>query len=292
VNKPECIWPLAAQLGEGPVWMADSASVYFVDILSQQVHRCAADGTQRQSWPVTHYVGFVLPLAGSGDFVLGLQGSLARFDPRSGSLKRLLDVEPDQPLNRSNDGHVDARGRLWFGTMPLAVDKPTGRLYRVSPQGRLLPQDGPYACTNGPAFSPDGRVIYHTDTMQRVVHAFDVADDGSLSRKRVFATIRQGHPDGSAVDAAGDVWISLYGGGRIERYTAQGRLVQSIALPCPNATKLAFGGGDLRTAFITTARAGMNAQQLKEQPLAGGLFSFRVDTPGLPQHAISEGFST
>jgi xylono-1,5-lactonase len=179
---------------------------------------------------------------------------------------------------------------MWKGTMHVNVAQPTGTLYRVAAGGVLSAQDGPYACTNGPALSPDGRVLYHTDTMQQKVYAFDVSATGGLSGKRLFAAFSQGYPDGMAVDAEGHVWIALYAGRRIERYTAQSHLVQTVALPCDNVTKLAFGGSDLRTAFVTTARAGLNAEQLAAQPQAGGLFRFRVDTPGLPQHAITEGF--
>lgn len=287
---PECLWPLGAQLGEGPVWIAGTGQLWFVDILGQQVHRCAADGSDRQSWPLPQRVGFVLPLAGdSGDFVVGLQSGLQRFSPANGKLRPLLDVERHQPHNRLNDGHVDAQGRLWFGTMHMDAAQPTGTLYRLSSLGTLVPCDGPYACTNGPAFSPDGRTLYHTDTMQGRVFAFDVGDGGSLSGKRLLLQVQDGYPDGTAVDAEGHLWVSLFAGGRIERYTPQGRRVQTIPMPCSNVTKLAFGGADLCTAFVTTAATGLSAQQLAEQPLAGGLFSFRVDTPGLPQHAITEG---
>lgn len=290
---PQCLWPLGAELGEGPVWMAEAGRLWFVDILGQQVHGCAADGSQRQSWPMPQRVGFVLPLAGasggSGDFVVGLQGGLKRFSPTSSLLSPMLDVERHLPHNRINDGHVDPQGRLWFGTMHVDAALPTGTLYRLSPMGTLVPSDGPYACTNGPAFSPDGRTLYHTDTMNGRVFAFDVAEGGSLSGKRLLLQLQDGYPDGTAVDAEGHLWISLFAGGRIERYTPQGRRVQTLPMPCSNITKLAFGGADLRTAYVTTARTGLDAQQLAEQPLAGGLFSFRVDTPGLPQHAIREG---
>ena len=130
---PTCIWPVAAELGEGPIWMGDPGRVWFVDILGRQVHCCSEQGLHRQSWPMPLPVGFVLPLAGGkGDFVVGLKGHLQRFNPVSGLLTHLLDVEPEIPTNRINDGHVDAQGRLWFGTMDMRASKPTGQLYRLS----------------------------------------------------------------------------------------------------------------------------------------------------------------
>ncbi len=288
-NLPECLWPLGAELGEGPIWHAAEASLYFVDIKGRKVHRCAADGTRQTCWSAPAAVGFVQPLAG-GDFVAGLADGLYRFSPGSGHFEALIAVDHHRPGNRLNDAHVDAQGRLWFGTMDNAESQPSGSLYRVVADGTLRAEDTGYVISNGPAQSPDGRRFFHTDTLAKKVYAFDMSPTGALSDKRLLITLENGYPDGTAVDADGHLWICLFGGARIERYTPAGRLVQTVALPCANVTKLAFGGPDLRTAFVTTAWKGLSAVERAAQPLAGGLFTFPVDTPGLPSHAISEGF--
>jgi len=199
-------------------------------------------------------------------------------------------VESDMPSNRLNDGFVDAAGRLWFGSMDDEEHRPSGALYCAGPAGEMSIQDRDYVITNGPATSPDGKILYHTDTLKKQVFAFDILPDGGLANKRLFTVIHgSGFPDGMAVDAEGCVWIALFGGSRIERYSAAGERVASVAFPCSNITKLAFGGEDLRTAYATTAWKGLSRDERERQPLAGGLFSFRTDTPGLAQHTISKG---
>jgi sugar lactone lactonase YvrE len=285
---PECIWDAGAQLGEGALWHAPTRSVYFVDIKGRRIHRCAEDGTDRRSWDAPGQPGFVVPASGGG-LVCALEDGLYRFDEAGGRFSPLRRVEHDLPGNRFNDGHVDADGNLWFGSMDDAQSRPTGALYRLDRDGRLSRPDDGYIITNGPAISPDGRTLYHTDTPLRRVYAFDLRD-GVLAGKRVFLQLPEGsRPDGMAVDSEGHLWIALFGAGRIERYTNSGRLVGAVQFPCTNITKLAFGGDDLRTAYVTTAWKGLSPAQRAGQPLAGGLFAFRVDTPGLPQHVFAPG---
>lgn len=286
--RPECIWDVGAHLGEGALWHAPTRSVYFVDIKARRIHRCAGDGSARRSWDAPGQPGFVVPASGGG-LVCALEDGLYRMDEASGAFTPLRKVEDDLPGNRFNDGTVDAGGNLWFGSMDDAQVAATGSLYRLDRDGSLARADTGYLITNGPAISPDGTTLYHTDTPLRRVYAFDLRPDGSLAGKRVFLQLPEGsRPDGMAVDCEGHLWIALFGAGRVERYTAAGRLAGAVRFPCTNITKLAFGGDDLRTAYVTTAWKGLSAQQRAEQPLAGGLFAFRVETPGLP-HRVFEG---
>lgn len=280
---PVCVWPVEAVLGEGPIWRASEGAVYFVDIKSRKLHRFVPGTGETRTWSAPAQPGFVLPYA-DGTFVCGLQGGLHRFTPADGRFDLIKPIESGLPGNRLNDGYADARGRLWFGSMDDAEADPTGSLYMAGENGEVVVRDSGYVITNGPAMSADGRTLYHGDTMNRVVYAFDVANDGTLSGKRTFAAISgTGYPDGMAVDSEGFVWIALFGGARIERYAPDGTRVDQVAFPCPNVTKLAFGGDDLRTVYATTARKGLSQDQLREQPLAGGLFSFRSPVAGQAQ---------
>jgi D-xylonolactonase len=282
--QPECIWPLAATLAEGPVWHAEDKALYFVDIKQRAIHRCAEDGGRRQSWTVPDEVGFALPIHG-GDFVCGLPGRIERFSFETGALTSIQELEADIPGNRLNDGYVDRHGALWFGSMDNAEVAPSGSLFRLSAAEGLQHKDGGYVITNGPCVSPDGRTFYHTDTLEKTIYAFDLDEQGKLSNKRVFVKIAgSGYPDGTAVGAECGRWVGLFAGARIERYTPGGELLDSIAMPCSNITKVTFGGEDLRTVFVTTARKGLSAEELSREPLAGGIFSFRVASPGQLQH--------
>jgi sugar lactone lactonase YvrE len=285
-SAPRCLWEAKATLGEGVLWHAAGNCVYFVDIKGKRIHRCAADGSDRRSWQAPGQVSFVVPVEGGG-LACSLEDGLYHFDEASGEFAPLRKVEADLPGNRFNDGHVDAAGRLWFGSMDDGEEEITGSLYRFDGSGIPVRVDSGYVITNGPATSPGGRTLYHTDTLAKHIYAFDVAVDGSLSGKRLFVTIEDGgYPDGMAVDAQGYLWVATFGGWRIDRFDPSGRKVGEVRFPCANVTKLAFGGDDLRTVYVTTARKGLSIEELAAQPLAGGLFTFRAEVPGLPQHAL------
>ena len=274
----ECIWPLAATLGEGPLWDATAQALWFVDIKQGRIHRCDADGGDRRTFAVGGMPGFILPRAGGG-FVIGNGSTLHHFDGERivGEIAR-VEARAD---NRFNDATTDTRGRLWFGSMDnLEVDR-TG-LVHVHAEGEIHVAGGDAVITNGPAVSGDARWLYHVDTLERVIWRFDVSETNVLRDGEVFVRIEEsaGTPDGVTIDAEDHVWVGLWGGWAARRYAPDGTLVQEVRFPVANITKLAFGGPDLKTAFATTARAGLDEAALAEQPLAGGVFSFAVDVPG------------
>ena len=280
-SEPRLVWDVQAELGEGPVWVGDA--LWFVDIKRQMIHRYDPATGAKASWNAPEQVGFVLPAEGGG-FVAGLQSGLHRFDERSGDCSPIVAVEPERPTNRLNDGVVDPSGRLWFGTMDNGESSKTGSFYRFE-RGRLTPTGiSGISITNGPAISPDGRILYWVDTVGGGIFACDLAEDGTLGPSRDFVTIdpKDGHPDGPTIDSEGHVWISLYAGWEARRYSPAGQLVQTVRFPVANITKIAFGGPGLRTAYATTARQLMTPDDIAKQPLIGGLFAFDVEVPGVP----------
>jgi D-xylonolactonase len=289
MTKLECVCPMATQLGEGPVWSSRERAVWFVDIKGRCIHRFEEAARTTRTWQAPQDVGFVVAASGAR-FICGLKSGLYLFVPEDGSFQLIAAVDSDKPHNRLNDAHVDAAGRLWFGTMDDDEVSPTGALYRFDAHGLQRCDEG-YVITNGPATSPDGQTLYHIDTLQRVIYAFDLAADGSLSARRVFARVAEidGYPDGPAVDVEGCVWVALYGGWGVNRYSPQGKPLNKLSLPVANCTKPLFGGADLRTLYVTSAWKGLAAKQREQQPLAGGLFAVRVDTPGLPAHEVAYG---
>ena len=287
--QPQCVWTLGAELGEGPLWSAREGALWFVDIKQSRVHRFVPHSGEERSWDAPAPPGFIARHA-DGGFIVGLKTGLHNFDPPTGEFTRRHEVEPHKPGNRLNDGCVDAEGHLWFGSMDDGEEVASGSLYKLTHDGPRAMDDG-YVITNGPAFSPDGRTLYHTDTLERVIYAFDRSTDGAISNKRVFALIEDGagYPDGPAVDSEGCLWTGLFGGWSARRYSPTGEFLTEVRFPCANVTKIAFAGADLRTAYATTAWKGLDAQARAQQPLAGGLFRFMVDVPGLPQHEVRHG---
>jgi xylono-1,5-lactonase len=280
LGAPRCVWPIAALLGEGPVWIG--GALWFVDIKRRQVHCYTPATDDKASWNAPEQIGFLVPACDG--FVAGLQSGLHRFDPDTGDFTLLARVEPQHAGNRLNDATVDRSGRLWFGSMDDSETDPSGSFYRFH-DGVVQPAgvDG-ITITNGPALSPDGQLIYLVDTLRGTIDVADVGDDAVLTNRRGFVRIdpADGHPDGPTVDAEGCVWIGLYGGWAARRYSPSGDLLQTVRFPVANITKIAFGGDDLRTVFATTARQKLTAADLERQQDAGGLFSFRAQTAGLP----------
>ena len=281
--RPMPVWELEAQLGEGPVWVERDRALWFVDINEQRIHRFDPASNDRRSWDSPEKVGFIFPAEGGG-FVAGLQSGLYRFDETSGGFELIVAVEPDLPTNRLNDGIVDPAGRLWFGTMDSGEKAKTGAFYCFG-EGRLTRTqlDG-IAITNGPAVSPDGKLLYFVDTLKGTIGVADIGDDGLLGNPRPFVRIdpREGHPDGPTIDSNGDLWIALYGGWEVRRYSPSGQQLEVLRFPVANITKIALGKDDLRTAYATTARQKLSPDAIAKQPLIGSLFEFPVEVPGVP----------
>lgn len=277
------VWTLEAELGEGPVWVERDRSLWFVDIKKHKIHRYVPlDGTKR-SWDAPEQVGFVFPAEGGG-FVAGLQSGLYHFDEFSGRFDLLVKVEADKPHNRLNDGVVDPSGRLWFGTMDNNEKEKTGAFYSFY-KGELTPTPLTHIeITNGPAVSPDGKLLYFVDTLARTIETAEAHSDGTIGERKPFVTIdaADGHPDGPTIDNEGCLWIALYGGWEARRYAPNGDLITRVKFPVENITKLAFGGDELTHAFATTARQNMTSDEIATQPLIGDLFEFRVDVAGVP----------
>ncbi|ANY18639.1 L-arabinolactonase [Tsuneonella dongtanensis] len=285
--KLECLWPVASTLGEGPRWSTNEQSLYFVDIKKPCLHRIHPETGKTQSWVMPDEIGFV-GFSENSEMLGGFSDGIYRIGRNGIRGERIACPEPDLPGNRLNDGIVDADGNLWFGSMDNSEKAETGALYRLSPDGKLVTVDRGYCITNGPAFSPDGKTLYHTDTLRRVIYRFDIEETNVFNRK-VFARIdeEEGCPDGLTVDADGCIWSGLWGGWGLLRFAPDGGLITKLEVPTANVTACTFGGRNLDTLFITTARKGLSDIDLLRQPLAGGLFVCDPGVKGLPQHLFA-----
>jgi sugar lactone lactonase YvrE len=280
---PVSVAPVGAILGEGPVWVARERALWFVDIKGKRLHRFDPEAGRLRTWNAPAQPGWILP-ATDGGLVVGLQGGIHRFDPETGAFAMVAPVEADRPGNRLNDACTDPAGRIWLGSMDDGERAATGRFYRFE-NGQVTESGLPaVSITNGPAVSPDGRLLYHTDTIGRIIHVADLHDDGTLGSQRVFARIEDGagYPDGPTVDSEGYLWTGLFAGWAVRRYAPDGTLAETVRFPTANITKIAFGGGDLKTVYATTAAKDLDDAARRTQPDAGNLFSFRVEVPGAP----------
>ena len=280
-------------LGESPLWHPVEQALYWCDIPGHQLHRYRPETGEHRQWDLPSEPACCVPLAGGG-VLLAMRDGIWRFDARSGQ-RSLVAAPPYDPAGeRFNDGKADAQGRFWVGTIDDQRE-PRAALYCLS-GGRVERRADGITASNGLAFSPDGATMYWADTKAHAVYAF-VLDgrDGSLSRRRVFQQFAfradgqplasyGGRPDGATVDAEGAYWVAMFEGQRLLRFSPGGELLAELPLPVRCPTMPCFGGADLKTLFITTARAHRPEHELAQQPLAGCVLQLRVAVPGLPAH--------
>ena len=275
-----------ALLGESPRWHAPEARLYWVDIDAHRIHRTDPATGATETMQLDQPVGCVAPRAGGG-LVMGLKDGCALIDawgedPRAFGPAVLAGIAEQ----RFNDGCVDAAGRLWIGSVTRDKSNPGAMLFRLDPDGALTPMLGGLLTSNGAAFSPDGRTFYHADTPTHALHAYAVDPaTGALGDGRLFHQFEQGkgRPDGGTVDAEGCYWSALWDGWRVVRLSPAGEILQTVEMPVQRPSMIALGGADLCTAFVTSAGKDLSDDARAAQPHAGGLFTFRVDVPGIVQ---------
>jgi D-xylonolactonase len=288
ISKPELIWDAKAILGEGPVWVDRDNALYWVDIKGCTIHRLDWPSRQMKSWSVPCQIGALQPVK-EGGFIGAFKDGIyaVTLDPGAPYATRKFICDPDEkfPDNRFNDGKIGPDGAFWTGTMDDAETDNTGRLFRINAMDLAAEIDRGYVITNGPGFSPDGKTLYHTDTLERQIYAFDldVGSDTPARNRRKFISIppARGYPDGMCVDAEGCIWICHFSGACIVRYNPVGEELFILDMPVSNITSCIFGGEDLSTLFVTTAAKGLSNEQLAKEPSAGGLFAIQTPFKGI-----------
>ncbi len=271
------------QLGEGLFWSEREQALYWTDILAPALNCLTlVDGTIER-WDMPEMIGWVLGRRDGEGLIAGLQSGFAQLhiEGKRVDLHHLADPEPHLPGNRLNDAKADAAGRIWAGSMPVSADRPTGNLHCLKPDGTLCCLDEGYIVANGPAFSPDGRWLYHTDTGLGLIYRFRLEDDGRITGREVFIRFRRewGKPDGMTVDAEGGLWVAHWGGARVSRFSPQGELERSITLPATQITNVCFAGPEFDRMFVTSA-----ADKRPFEPWAGALFEVDAGVRGLAPH--------
>lgn len=285
--KPEikCAAPVKNKLGESPIWCPIDQALFWVDIEAGLLQRFDAQTGAVRSWRMPERIGS-FALCEHGGAVVALASGFALFDFETGAIERLAAPEKENPRNRFNDGKCDRAGRFWAGTMDDQLSEHTGALYRLDPDRACRRMASGIGIPNSIAWSPDDRVFYFADTMDRTIYVYDFdRASGAIANRRVFCTMdgQPGTPDGSTVDAEGCLWNAQWDGWRLVRYDPKGRIERIIALPVQKPTSCMFGGPDLATLYVTSAVWDLEGAALAAQPLAGALLAIDVGIRGLPE---------
>jgi len=287
--QAQCILPLATELGEGPLYLPAQDRLLFVDLKRCILHAWDASASEHRSWLLPDYICWLVPRRDGDGFMAGLRDSVVRLwlepELRIEHVMRVVDGAAGQRLN---DAKVDPGGRLWLGSMHNTdYSLAAGKLFRLDGDMQLHVADEGYHICNGPTFALDGSALYHSDSYHDVTYRYQLAADGSLGAREVWRRYTEGgSPDGMQTDSEGCIWVATWGGKRVCRFSPGGELLAEVPLPTSHPASLAFGGRDLRTLYITTAREGLSGEQLAQEPLAGAVFSARIEVPGLPANAF------
>jgi xylono-1,5-lactonase len=279
------------KLGEGIVWDTGRNVAWFVDIKLRRLWHYDPLTSSSSFVEAPEQIGWALPAEG-GLLLCGLKDGLYTFDPSERAFTKLMTVAGEPDSNRLNDACTDPWGRVWFGSMDDGERAASGRFY-VFDKGTVTAA-GPsgISITNGPAVSAQGDRIYFTDTSAQAIMVAPLSASGVGEAKpfvRTADAFPDAYPDGPVVDAQDHVWTGLYLGSRVARYSPDGRLVDQIEMPARDITKMAFGGTDLRTAFVTTATKNMDAADMERLPLSGSLLAFDAPVAGFAPARVKLG---
>lgn len=274
-----------AELGEGPVWDEQSGRLVWVDILRRRINWFDPESGKNDAIQIDQTVGAV-GLREEGGFILALEDGVYLMDTADSAPRLFAAIEADKPENRLNDGKCDRFGRFWAGSICTLEDHlrhERSAFYRIDPDGTVNKVVEGVTISNGMDWSPDNQVMYYIDSPTHTIAAFDFdVDSGDITNRRVFADISDGSPDGMTVDADGYVWVALWGGWQVQRYSPDGELDRVLRIPTKGVTSVGFGGTDLSDLFITTERFFQTEQELREQHLAGAIFHYSPGVSGLP----------
>ena len=278
---------VSADVGEGPIWDDETETMIFVDSTAGLIYRISHATAELTSMGLGQMVGAAIPRRCGGLVACASDGLLSVED--NGSVSLLIPIEEDLS-HRMNDAKCDSHGRLWSGTFSLTFEKGAGALYRIDPDLAVTKVFGDVTISNGLGWSPDEKTFYFVDTGKRGIDAFDYdIETGEVSNRRRFVDIERsgGLPDGIAVDSEGCLWVALYYGGAVRRYSATGKCVGKITLPVARVTSCNFGGPNLDLLYITTANHLLDDDGKPHENNAGATFCCRPGVTGLRSHRFA-----
>jgi L-arabinonolactonase len=275
-------------LGEGPLWDAEQERLYWIDSFDGRVFRATADGREIRCWDVPQKIGSMAIRKDGSGAVVSLERGFYLLDFNTGEVKFVIDPEPGKVNNRLNDGKVDKRGRFVAGSMDIKEEGPNGALYRLDPDFSLHKIDDGFIVSNGPCWSPDGRIFYFHDSWSDEIWAYDYEEaSGSVSNRRTFAKVDTSHggkADGSTVDVEGHLWTALVYDGKVLRYDPDGKVERVIDMPVKKVTSVMLGGPKLDILFVTSMAKPPLPRFPGDGVLRGSLFAIHdLGIGGVPE---------
>lgn len=278
-------WPASMDLGEGAMWHAASERFFCVDIHCCTLFAWSPTTQQVQTWRMPERIGWIIARTDGDGFMVGLQSGFARvwLEPEL-RIERWSCPHPNATDVRLNDAKADCHGRIWAGSMNNRnPSQPDGQLVRLDADGKFEVLERNIHIANGPAIAADGSWMLHNDSYLNTTYRYSISEAGQLSDKTLWRSYSdaEGTPDGMTMDANGNVWIAFWGGACVRQFDQNGSQLQQIDLPALQITSMAFGSANFDTLFVTSARNGLNAEQLEKYPLSGCAFVVRANAKGL-----------
>lgn len=278
----KCLCRSNDKLGESPLWIDEEESIYWVDIENCLINKYDLRISSKKTWKFNEQIGSLAEYK-KNIFVAATSNGFNFIDLKKNEIIPIIDPEIKLSNNRFNDGKCDSKGRFYAGSMNKTGENLSGSFYILYNNLSFKKIDENYITTNGPAFSPDNKYIYLTDTKKGIIYIATMDEDGLLNNKKEFININvsDGRPDGMAVDKNGNLWVALFGGSKVNCYDNQGKKVDEVVLPVSCVTSCAFGGKKFNTLFITTSSHKLSNEDKLKQPLAGSLFSIDLKISGI-----------
>lgn len=283
--KVEKVIDIACELGEGAFWNHKNDELLFIDIEGEKLHSFSPKTKELQTFEMEARIGTVVPTQNPNNLIVALDNGIFEFDKTKNTKTKISDPEPNRPKMRMNDGKCDPAGRFWVGSMHLDQIEGTASLYKIEPNGNHQKMIPNVTISNGIIWSDDEKKMYYIDTPTGKVKEFDYEKTtGKITfvKDAVDVPVSLGYPDGMTIDEEGMLWIALWNGNSVSRWNPKtGELLSKIELPAHNISSCAFGGDDLGTLYVTSARVDMTEEELAAKPNSGAVFAFRPGVKGV-----------
>jgi sugar lactone lactonase YvrE len=283
-TEPKVLWKSNCILGEGPLWVKEHNSVYFVDIKRKNIHILNVKNKKKKIIKVNKQIGFLAHIK-NNIFILGVERELRIVDLKSKKKIKSINIEKKLIKNRINDGKTDPKGRLWFGTMDNFERKiKNGSLYCLDKDLNINKIDTNYFITNGPAFLDENN-FYYTDSRSRIIYKIRINKKFKIIKKKAFIklNLENGSPDGMTLDRNNNLWVATFGGAKLLVFNKKGKLIHKVIFSAKNITNCVFGGKNNTEIFVTTAKKSISKSELQKYIFSGSLFSVKSNMRGLTQ---------